>query len=245
MKPSTRKVVSRAPMRTVRLINLKGLLPHPVEAESSLEADYIRRAAFAPFTQSILAQPFTLPVSPKGYTPDFFQVCKGFDSLVVEIKLEKKVTKYSDLFDRAAEFLRSKGYIFYVLTERTLRKQKIHERALMLRRYAKASFPLDERTRVSSVLSEYPHGIAMGSLLRKAQVTRELVIHLIAWKILTTGPKLHLDESTLVFLAASYASSNAFTFDRWFDVFPWGESTGAPPRSAGTSNQDYSVVGDR
>ena len=223
MKSSDRKIVTRAPSRTVRIINLKGLLPHPVEAESSLEADYVRRAALQPSTNDVIHQPFILPVSPRGYTPDFFQIEESnTPKVIVEIKPEKKVAKYGALFDRAAEYLKPKGYAFYVVTERSLRKSKINERVLLIRRYVKASFPLIERIRVSSLLAEYPNGLPIGTLVRKARVSRELVIHLVARKILTTGAKLHVDHSALVTLRQLSKNNDATAFAGWFGVTPWG-----------------------
>jgi hypothetical protein len=230
MKPSTRQVVSHAPAKTVRIINLRGILSHPVEAESSLEADFIRRVAFSPPTVSVVAQPFVLPVSPRGYTPDFFPIfLTANPKVIVEVKLSKKIAKYADLFDRSAEFLLSKGFTFYVVTERELRKKKIHERALLIRRYAKAIFSECERQRVSNELSNYPSGLPLGSLIRKAKVCRELVIHMIAWKTVTTGPKLNIDDSAVVTLRAFAEKSHAINFERWFDIGPWGSNT----RSAG------------
>lgn len=231
MKPSKRKVVTRAPARTVRIINLRGLLPNPVEAESSLEADYIRRAALKPETKSIVHQPFILPVSPRGYTPDFLQTLEAATpKIIVEVKREKKIAEYADLFDRAAEYLAPKNFTLFVLSERTLRKKRIHERALLILRYAKANFPPAERMRITSLLGEYPEGLPMGTVVRKAKVSRELVIHLVAWKVLTTGPNLHIDESAVVTLQNHDTNQAPITFERWFGVAPWGHARGETRR---------------
>lgn len=218
-----RKIVKRAPSRTVRLLNLKGLLPHPVEAESTLEAHYVRRAALSPTTTDVIAQPFVLPVSPNGYTPDFLQVNQPIDcKAVIEVKPEKKIKKYADLFDRSAELLKANGYVFYVLTDRHLCKDKIHERSLLLRRYAKARFAEIERLKVVATLREYEHGLAIGSLVRKSKSCRELIIHLVARKIFTTGPRLMIDNSAVVRLPEFSRLDEAMTLDRWFNAKPWG-----------------------
>lgn len=231
MKPSKRQVVTRAPARTVRIINLRGLLPNPVEAESTLEADYIRRAALKPETKAIVHQPFILPVSPRGYTPDFLQTVEvETPRIVVEVKLEKNIAKYADLFDRAAEYLVAKNFVFFVLSERTLRKKRIHERALLILRYAKANFPAAERIRITSLLVEYPDGLPMGTVVRKAKVSRESVIHLVALKVLTTGPNLHIDESAVVTLRKHDTNHVPITFERWFGVAPWGHARGETRR---------------
>ncbi len=231
MQSGKRKVVTRAPARTVRIINLRTLLPYPVEAESSLEADYIRRAALQPDTAKITHQPFNLPVSPKGYTPDFLQTLEvATPQIVVEVKLDKRVAEYAELFDSAAQFLKTSGYAFYVLTERTLRKKDIHGRALLILRYAKASFPVAEQQRVSDLLGEYSGGLPIGTVVCKAHVSRELVIHLVARKILTTGPNLHVDDSAVVTLRKFVTSNGDFSFERWFGVAPWGYSHGEKRR---------------
>lgn len=224
MKPSTRKIVTRSPSRTVRIINLNGILDGPVEAESSLEADYVLQSAFGPVKKKIIHQPFKLPVSPKGYTPDFLEEIEGVNmKAVVEVKLEKKVAKYADLFDRAAEYLLPRNYRFFVLTEKHLRKDGIEERVRLLRRYAKAVFPSDSKQRVLDTLSAYPRGLAIGSLMRKAKVSRELVIHLIARKQLFSGPGLQLSESAVVIFPRLATMDAAVTLETWFGVTPWGK----------------------
>ncbi len=224
MQPSSRKVVTRSPSRTVRIINLNGILDNPVEAESSLEADYVLRSAFGPGKKKITHQPFKLPVSPKGYTPDFLEETEGVETKsVVEVKLQRKVTKYADLFDRAAEYLLPRNYRLFVLTEKHLRKDGIEERVRVLRRYAKAVFPADSRQRVLDTLSAYPHGLAIGSLMRKAKVSRELIIHLIARKQLSSGSGLQLSDSAVVILPELTRMDPVVTLEAWFGVTPWGE----------------------
>lgn len=223
MKPSTRRIVTRSPSRTVRIINLREILDAPVEAESSLEADYVLRSAFGPGKKKIIHQPFKLPVSPKGYTPDFLEVTEEVDErAVVEVKLEKEVAKYTDLFDRAAEYLLPRNYKFYVLTEKHLRRDGIEERVRLLRRYAKAVFHSDERKRALDTLSGYPQGLAIGSLMRKARVSRELIVHLIAWKLLFAGHGLQLAKSAIVILPRGALQDASMTIESWFGVTPWG-----------------------
>ena len=224
IKPSTRKVVTRAPARTVRLIHLPPILPHPVEAESSLEADYVRRAAFAPTTVGIIHQPFQLPISRRGYTPDFLQVQRQGEKTIIEVKLRKKIKQYADLFDRAADFLGPKGFRLFVLSESDIHKNKAHERALLLRRYLKAYFPLDDRNRARTILTNYPKGLPLATLARKARVSRELLICLVAQRVLTTGPNLQVDDSAVIQVPQTNAQGDPYSIERWFGVAPWGAS---------------------
>lgn len=218
--PSNRTIVTRSPSRTVRVINLPYLLPHAVEAESSLEARFIHRAAFLPGTREILHQPFSLPITERGYRPDFLHTIEQEKPVVVEVKPTKKLRKYEGTFDRAAELLARENYCFYVITEAELERDAIDERALLLRRYGKATFPAQECVRVSETLTEYSDGLPLGSLLRKTRVSRELIIHLVARKILSTGFRLLVDHSARVRLCALHG--NSFTFASWFRVRAWG-----------------------
>lgn len=225
MKPSTRKVVTRSPNRTVRIVNLPGLLPGPVEAESSFEAAFILRAALMPACKAIISQPFKVPASPKDYTPDFLQtfVASHLKPAVVEIKPAGKLRKYAEVFDRAALFLNEQGYEFYVITDHELFKDGIEQRVHLIRRYAKAAFPGLYRKRIEHVLSDHDSGLPLGSLQRKAAVSREAILHLLANRVLTTGSRLMIDDSAVVRLSATTVMGRTVSISHWFDVMPWGE----------------------
>lgn len=225
MKPSTRKVVTRSPNRTVRIINVPGLLPGPVQAESSFEAAFVLRAALMPACKEIIGQPFKVPASPKDYTPDYLQtfLAPQIKPAVVEIKPEGKVRKYAEIFDRAASFLKEHGYEFYVITDRQLFKDGIDQRVHLIRRYAKAAIPDLYRKRIAHVLSDRECGLPLGSLQRKAAVSREAILHLLANRVLTTGSRLMIDDSAVVRLSASTVMGKEVSLSHWFDVMPWGE----------------------
>lgn len=229
MKPSTRRIVTRSPARTVRLINLNGLLPGPVEAESTLEADFIMRAALNPAVKAILHQPFTIPVADGEYTPDFLLSLIAGQPIVVEIKMASRLKSYADRFDAAAKYLHERGHRFYVLTERTIRDDKAHVRAELLRRYLKAVYPAAELQRALEVVQAHPSGIPLGTLTKKTNVRRDAVYHLIATRRLTTGARLNVSEAALVFVMHSEGKDDENCFDRWFGAAPWGEDVGTGP----------------
>lgn len=225
MEPSDRKIVTRSPQRTVRLINLPNLLPAPVEAESSLEADFVQRAALVPDTSTLIAQPFRLPVSPKGYTPDYLQTFSGCElKAVVEIKIARQLARYKSLFDDAAGFLREKGYTFYVVTEKELRRENINQRVTRVLRYAKAHHSQEVCARIEHVMAEYPKGLPIGSLCRKADVSRELILHLIANRRLVTGYRLLIDDAAVITLPCNPTASGRNPFEHALGISPW-EST--------------------
>ena len=61
-----RKVVTRSPARTVRLLHLPGLFKAPVECESSLERDFVYRASLCPGVADIRHQPFQLTLASRA-----------------------------------------------------------------------------------------------------------------------------------------------------------------------------------
>lgn len=227
MEPSNRKIVTRSPSRTVRIINLPSLLPAPVEAESSLEADFVQRAALIPGVVALIAQPFLLPVSPKGYTPDFLLSYSCCDhKAIIEIKVARKVARYQPLFDRAAAFLKEKGYAFYVVTEKVLRRENVDHRVSQILRYAKSSFSSAETSRAVQVLVAYPQGLPIGTLRNKAGVSRELILHLIACRRLTTGPRLLTDDAAVISCVPKQTHEAEKPLEAVLGIKPWIASNG-------------------
>jgi len=198
-------------------------MPQPVEAESKLESDFVRQAALNPLASAIVSQPYKLPVSTEGYTPDFLVTCCGDRHAVVEVKLARKVAQYAPLFDRAAEYLRDRQHLFFVATEKTIRCDRRHERALLILRYAKATYPQQELLRALEAARFYKKGLALGTLISKAKLRRELILHLISRRQLTTGPRLPIDDSALVMATVEPEMSDEDFLGRWLGVAPWGK----------------------
>ena len=225
LEPSNRKIVTRSPSRTVRLINLPALLPAPVEAESSLEADFVRRAVLIANTKNIVAQPFRLPVSPRGYVPDYLVIFSSENfKAVVETKIARKVDRYRPLFDRAADFLRQYGYIFYVVTEKILRHRKIDRRVARVLRYTKANYDPKDCERVENLLVDYPQGLSIGSLRKKADVTLDLLLHLISMRRLTTGTRILIDDTARINIQSTATTNTANQFETALGISPWNFS---------------------
>lgn len=211
-----------APPRTVRLLNLRWVLPHPVEAESKLEADFVRQAALSRVVRAITAQAFRLPVSPKGYVPDFLLDTLHDRPMVVEVKLDRTVEEYRKLFDRAAACLAERRMTFAVATEKTIRNARLHERAALILRYAKAMYPAVDKDCAVDCVGSTTQGLPMGTLLKKTQFKRDLILHLIAHKALTTGPRLSLDDSAVVSLPVIHSEmSDEIQLARWLGIAPW------------------------
>ena len=225
LEPSTRKVVTRSPARTVRIINLRGVLPAPIEAESSLERDFILRAALNPFVTAIVHQPFRLRLErERTYTPDFLVTLTTGERVVVEVKPLSKVEKYKPLLDDAAAHLRARGHEFMVADDTAIRRERAHARAALILRYAKTAFGQADCDRAVRAVSQKPHGIPIGTLRKQARVARETVFHLIALRQLSTGRRLMLDDAAIVFVPAQQEIHDADKFASWFDAALWPEN---------------------
>src|SRR2546427_6886864 len=137
MQPATRKVVHRSPAHTVRLLNLPHLQDEAIEADSSVERDFVHCAALFTLTRAIKAQPFKLSLKASSYTPDFAVKFADGSCAVVEVKPEKFVDSYQELFAHARRQLAERGMLFFVVRDTRLRHGGLMERALIIRRYAK------------------------------------------------------------------------------------------------------------
>lgn len=223
MERSDRRVITRSPSHAVHAVCAGGLLGAHVEAESRLEADFIRRAALIPSRPHVIHQPFKIAVTPNGYTPDFLLAfpASGFKA-VVEIKLAERITpEVAEQFDRAAEFLRPRGYIFFVLTEFELKRKRVHRRAKLLTRYAKEVVPTEVVAHVRCVLANRPDGIPIGTVARKSGAAYHQILSLIAHGTLFTGPRLQTDPSAVVSLYTTEENDDEILFNRWFGASPW------------------------
>ena len=141
-EPSDRKVVQRTAPKTTRVVNLKGRLPWPVEGESSLERDFIRRAALNPLVVEIFYQPYRVPVAGGRYTPDFLLKWVDGRRDVVEVKLRRKFAGYRSVFDEVSQMVAERGGRFLAADEHLIRAGNAHRRAGRVLRYLKGGpFP--------------------------------------------------------------------------------------------------------
>lgn len=230
MLPSTksaRAVVSRSPARTVRVVNLKGVLSTPVECESSLERDFVHRVALCHAVKGVVHQPFRLPLPSGSYTPDFLATLRDQRSIVVEVKPESKQKKYREKFVEAKKVLAERGCDFVVLGLSQIREKRSEQRASLVLRYLKTSFDENESKAVVDALVQFPQGLPLGTLARRCGVPRDLILHLIAVRRLETSRLVPVQESALVFLPSlpSPEISDADRFMRWFNTSSWAENT--------------------
>lgn len=223
MEASKRKVVQRSPAHTVRLLHLPHLQKKPVEAESSLERDFVQITALYSFTESIEHQPFRLAWDDASYTPDFLIRFKDSSQLVVEVKPSAKVDKYRVLFDRASEKLKGHKLPFMVATDTQLQTGQRVANAMLIRRYAKTTFAESACDSAINLVEARIDGITFMELCSKTAISRELILHLVARRLLAIGPDLSIDPASRVFpVVDPKEPSHAIQFAKWFDVEIWG-----------------------
>jgi hypothetical protein len=87
----------------------------------------------------------------------------------------------------------------------------------------KAQYPQNICDAAVLEISDCPAGVPIGQLIKRG-IARELIFHLIARRKLTTGPKLMVDDSALVFAKNRTELDDENSFARWFGVTPWGEN---------------------
>jgi hypothetical protein len=228
--PPARKVVSRSPVRTVRVLNLPGLLDSPVECESSLERDFVYRAALCPTLVRLRHQPFQIKLSSgRTYTPDFLVTERDGSAKVVEVKPATKVGGYRGVFDEVASRLKARQIAFLVLTDDVIRTRRAHERAALILRYRKFSSPAADSSRVLAALLDHGGALAFSALLHRARVELPTVLHLMAQRTLVTSRDLPVQGASRVSLANILETRHAVHLEGWFGVAPWGTHPGSDP----------------
>lgn len=225
MKPSKRKVISRSPSHTVRLIHLPHVQSEPVEADSNPERYFVHIAALYPFIHKIRDQPFTLELGDKRYTPDFLLEFKDGSRLVVEVKPESRMKEYQELFIKAAAKLSANGYEFLVAKDIDITRDDLASRALRIRRYCKTSFNAQACKRVLRIVESSKRGVAMSELIQVHRINQEVILHLIGYHQLCTNNNLSIDDRAIVKSTkklkqeiANEYQSYAIHFGSWFDT---------------------------
>jgi hypothetical protein len=225
MKPSKRKVISRSPSHTVRLVHLPHVQPEPVEADSNPERFFVHIAALYPFIHKITDQPFSLELGDKRYTPDFLLEFKDGSRLVVEVKPQSRVREYEELFVKATEKLSAYGYEFLVAKDIDITRDELAARALLIRRYCKTSFNQQACKRALRIVERSKRGVAMRELVQTHRINQEVILHLIGHHQLCTNNNLSIDECAIVKSVKKFKQeianeypSNAVHFGSWFDT---------------------------
>jgi hypothetical protein len=225
--PPARKVVTRAPHKTVRVINLRGIFAAPIECESSLERDFVYRAALCPTVSSIQHQPFRMTLSSgRQYTPDFLVQYLNGRRAVVEVKPADKLQQYLPAFAEVAATLDARDLPFYVLTDSSIRAEKAHRRAALVLRYRKTTPRNEDIERVRQELAARNGQGTLGDLRQCARVQTSVLLHLMAKRVATTTPALQLEPTSLITLVDTLEGLHEICLESWFGVARWSATSG-------------------
>jgi hypothetical protein len=221
MEPSSRKVVKRSPARTVRLLNLPDLQSKAIECESSFERDFAKIASVFFATRSIEHQPFRISLSKGTYTPDFLVRFQDGSATIVEVKPSSHIERHAEKLDEALVKINGAGMPFLVVDETTIEPDGIAKQARLIRRYAKASFPLDECARALDVVRRHP-GVTLGDLTRVHGFSKPLVLHLISHRQMSCRTRLSAADAVELVDASPIQQdfSHAIQFGNWLGVAP-------------------------
>lgn len=216
MKAATRKVVTRSPGRTVRMVNLPHLQSEPIQTESDPERNFVHIAALFHRTRSIRHQPFKLELSTGNYTPDFLLTFLDESQYVVEVKAEFFVDQQLRVLAEAESFLKTHKLPYLLATDARIYEDGLADRALRIRRYGKGRVDVFKRARVINQLEEHTK-LALAELLA---VGADLVTisYMVARREVEISADLRLEPDSELRLAHQHISgeADAIRFGKWF-----------------------------
>lgn len=221
MDTPVRRLVKPTTPRTVHLLNLKGVLPSPVQAEATTESAFVQVAALCPATRYIASQPETLQLPGQAYTPDYRVETLDGRTSVWEVKLEARVPKYRALFDLAARHLAERGEQFYVISEKSLRRRRQHQIVRLVLRYAKGHFDAADLAQVAHYMQAQPAGASIEDLMTKFSASRELLFHLIATRVIGFAGAMSTGSNSRLIHTDHLENKNALYLASWLGVSPW------------------------
>lgn len=217
LSPATRKVVHRSPTHSVWRLSLPYLQSEAVEAESTLERDFVHLAALFYATTSIKHQPFHLTTASGGYTPDFLVCFTDGSRCVVEVKPEALLAGHEEKLAQASEVLAQHGLHFVVALDRHIHESGRHENAILIRRYGKSRLDVLRQGRFATELAKGPQSV--GELKALGFTIADIAQNVCRHKVIL-GPNLGLDDQQIVNVvesspAAAKGDSHAVCFKRW------------------------------
>lgn len=217
--PATRKVVTRSPGHTVRSINLSHLQPTAIEADSSLERDFVYVALGFPQLKEITHQPFKLKLAAGFYTPDFLVRFKDESRAVVEVKPKSMVADFAEKLTQAEIMLASVGVKLIVAHDALIRRSGIELRAKQIRRYAKGHYSAEEQALVFDALRQAPDGLSIKNLISLG-VQKVTILHMISHQRLQASSNLDIDVKSVVQIPVTLTEEgcHAIRFASWLNA---------------------------
>lgn len=225
---STRRVVKRTGSRTTYILNLRGRFPQPAEAESSLEVQFVMRAALNPHIVDLRHQPYRVPVGEGYYTPDFLIRWADGHTDVVEVKPESEVERFRERFDEVARKVGERGGRFLVVTETVIKACGAHAHAAEVIRYLKdGPFTQDLSDQVIAHLAETPAGLPIGELVQATGASKPHLLHLVACgRLVIETDKEPKDRARIFHPDSEYANDHLFLANGRDNTSVWNANAG-------------------
>ena len=212
-----RRVVHRSPSHTVRLVHVPFLQAEPIEADSSLERDFIHVAALCPQCANIDHQPFRMDLEVGSYTPDFLIQFKDGSRAVVEVKPQALLAGHEQKLAQATEKLTSHGLTFVLALDTHIRTEGRSGNAKRVRRYGKSHHSSTEAELALQLLQGRSHMLIAEMVT--AGVSRPTLAHLVCLHRLELNPHFGLDDLDTVRLVdysnSKKGESDAVRFASW------------------------------
>lgn len=223
IEKSTRKVVTRSPQRKVGYINCSWFQNERIEHESLLEKRFVQCALLCPRLKHIKSQPFKIQIGRKStYTPDFLLTFEDGSNLVVEVKIESKVARYSEKFRIVQNLLKARDLDFYVLTELSVDRFRQSLIAAEILRYAKSEFSdLVLQTVLDVMAKQAEKNMVIKELALLCDCCSEVIFHLMAKRQLTLHVDDYLNADARVYIARHHEGPDTQVFTKHFEVKPW------------------------
>lgn len=216
-----RRLIKPTTPRTVHVLNLRGVLLAPTQSEATTERAFVLMAALCPVVRSITSQPQTIRLDAGHYTPDY--CVETFDGRTSywEVKLRRRVPAYRILFDQVAAHYAGQGTQFLLVSELELQAGHRYRAARQVMRYAKASFPDTELSRLTECLRCHPGGITTGELVETLGISRELVFHALARRLCAFKYDVSVEMGALIISSNTREANDVLCLANWFGVAAW------------------------
>lgn len=210
-----RTVVHRSPSHTVRLLHIPYLQADAIEADSSLERDFVHVAALFPATTHIEHQPFRMDLEVGSYTPDFLIRFRDASQCVVEVKPQELVKGHERKLEQASEMLARNGLIFILALDTHIRSARRVYNAMMIRRYGKSLHSSAQAELIFKILER--NGEAQVSQLMQDGIGLPTLAHLACLHRIELSPQLGFDDEDVVRLPkpTTQGESDAVRFASW------------------------------
>jgi len=198
-------------------------LPHlqqaVIEADSSLERDFVYVALAFAQLKTITHQPFQLELGAGRYTPDFLVQFKDGSKVVVEVKPMSKLDGFAEKLAQAEAKLASHSIKLIVAHDKMLRRDSRAQRAQQIRRYAKGRYPDSEQELVLGALRCVAAGLPIQVILGLG-VQKATLLHMVSHQQLQVCPDLDIGDDAIVRLPTMYNEEgcHAIRFANWLNA---------------------------